>query len=56
MISNQTLPSSDNLNKNQNNSIDNNNKNKNTVNDFNFEFDFAMCHGYYDCWRYRRYC
>jgi hypothetical protein len=56
MISNQTLPSSDNFNNNQNNSIINNINNKNSANEFDVEFDFAMCHGYYDCWRYRVYC
>ncbi len=57
MINNQISPlSSNNLHTNKNNRTDNSND-KNKINDVDVdvEFDFAMCHGYYDCWGYRGY-
>jgi len=57
MKNNQMFSSSspDNLDKNQNNIVKNINE-KNIINDYDGDFDFELCHGYCDCWRYRGYC
>ena len=59
-LNTQAFPSSsdnfNNHNNSVNNSINNNINKKSMINDTDFDFDFAMCHGYSYCWRYRGYC